>query len=159
MSVVRLLSGVEPATRTVSKSVNNSSASARATRGGGGHGRGGAGGGEVDAAHGELQLDEALAVDRLAGDDRDAKLLLKAADADLQAGGFREVHHVHDEDDGAAEIEDLVDEIEVPLEVGGIDDAKDAVGLRRVGAGGGGNDARDRLRPRNGPAPIRAPRE
>src|SRR5260370_403253 len=34
MSVVRALSGVEPATRTVSKSVSSSSASARATSGG-----------------------------------------------------------------------------------------------------------------------------
>ena len=34
---------------------------------------------QIDAAHREFELDEALAVDRFAGDDRDAEFLLEAA--------------------------------------------------------------------------------
>ena len=56
-----------------------------------------------------------------------------------------EVHHVEHEDDGPAEVEDLVDEVEVPLEVRGIDDAEDAVGLRRVGAAAEQDVAHHRL--------------
>ena len=100
---------------------------------------------QINAAHRELQLDDTLAVDGLAGDDGDAQFLFEAGDADLQAGGFGEIHHVHDEDDGAAEIEYLMNEVEVPLEICGVDDAEDAVGLRRVGPAAEEDVAGDRL--------------
>jgi hypothetical protein len=89
---------------------------------------------EVGAAEREPELDEALAVDGLAGDDGDAELLFQPGDPHGEAGLGREVHHVQHEDDGPAEIEDLVHEVEITLEVGRIDDAQDAIRLWGVGA-------------------------
>ncbi len=89
---------------------------------------------QVVAAHGELELDEALAVDGLAGDHGDAEFLFHAGGAHHEAGTLGDVHHVKNEDHGAAEIKDLVNEVEVALEVGGVGDAHDAVGHRGVGA-------------------------
>ena len=44
-------------------------------------------------------------------------------DEQTHTGGGGEVHHVYNENDGAAEVENLMNEIEVSFEVGGIDDA------------------------------------
>src|SRR5690606_27971407 len=69
---------------------------------GGGHGPGVAREREVGAAHGELELDDADAAGGFAGDDGDAEVLFQPGDADVEAGGAGQVHHVEDEDDGAA---------------------------------------------------------
>ncbi len=69
-----------------------------------------------------------------AGDDGNAEFALEFGGVDLHAGGHRHIHHVEGDDDGPAEIEDLVDEVEVALEIRGVDDADDPVGLRRVEA-------------------------
>ena len=161
---MRGLSGLEPATRMESWSV-------RSSRGLGAgderrlavvlvqrRGELGDGGGDrrrdvprvpgerqVGPAHGDAQLDQASTVDGLAGDDGDAELLLQAGNADVEPGLRGEVHHVQHEDDRTAEVEDLVDQVEVPLEVGRVDDAEDAVGLRGVAAPAEQHVARDGL--------------
>ena len=89
---------------------------------------------QVRPAHREAKLQQAPAVDRLARNDRDAQRVLEARHAQVAPAGRREVHHVQRENDGPAQIQHLMDEIEVPLEIGGVDDADDAVGLRDVGA-------------------------
>ena len=55
-------------------------------------------------------------------------------DANLESGPSGEIHHVEHQNHGATEIENLVNEIEVSLEIGGVDDAEDAIGLRGIGA-------------------------
>ena len=89
---------------------------------------------EIGAAHRELEFDEAPAVDGFAGDDGDAEFLFEAGDVDGGTGGGGEVHHVDDEKHRPAEVENLVNEVEVSFEIGRVDDAEDAVGLGGVGA-------------------------
>ena len=89
---------------------------------------------EVWTAHGDLELDEAFAVHRFARDDGNAECLLESRDADSEAGGSGQIHHVDDENDGATQVENLVNEIEISFQIRGIDDAKNPVGLRGVGA-------------------------
>ena len=100
---------------------------------------------QVGPAHRHAQLHEALAVDGFAGNHRDTQLALEACGADAQAGLRRHIHHVQHEDDGPAQVENLVNEIEISLEVVGVDDAEDAVGLRRVGPAAEQDIAGDRL--------------
>ena len=42
--------------------------------------------------------------------------MLKSGDANVQARGQREIHHVQDEHHRPAQIEDLMNEVEVPLD-------------------------------------------
>jgi len=60
--------------------------------------------------------------------------VFEAGNAQIKAGVHGQIHHVEHENDGPAEVEHLMYEVEVSLEVGGVDDADDAVGLRHVGA-------------------------
>ena len=89
---------------------------------------------QVGPAHRELQIDEAFAVDGFAGDDGNAEFVFEPGHADVESGLRRQVHHVKDEDDGSAQIENLMNEIKIPLEVRRIHDAQDAIGLFRIGA-------------------------
>ena len=83
---------------------------------------------EIRATHGEFELDEAAAVNGFAGDDGDAEFFFEAGGADVETGARSEVHHVQHQDNGAAQIENLMNEIEISFKVGGVDDAKDSVG-------------------------------
>ena len=89
---------------------------------------------QFGATHGDAQFHDTAVVHRLAGDDRHAELFLQFGGVDGHSGTAREVHHVEHHDHGPAEIEDLVGEIEVPLEVGRVEHADDTVGLRCIGA-------------------------
>src|ERR1017187_1494696 len=82
----------------------------------------------------ELELDDPLSVGRLARYDRYAKQLAQPGDTDRYPRLGREVHHVEDEDDGAPQVQYLVDEVQVSLEVRGVDDAEHPVRLRGVEA-------------------------
>ena len=62
------------------------------------------------------------------------RFMFEARYADVEPRLAREVHHVQDQNHGAAKIEDLVNEIEIPLEIRRVDDAEDSIGLGRVRA-------------------------
>ena len=151
ISSVRGSRGVEPATRTESWSVRSRSASARAISGAfppletseacssatadaiaAGMSQAWRGSGRSCRLIASLSSMIPFAVRRLAGDDRDAQRLLQPRDADREPRPGGKVHHVEDQDDGPAEVQHLVDKVEVPLEVRRIDDAEDPVGLGRV---------------------------
>src|SRR3954470_1800578 len=89
---------------------------------------------EIMTTHGHAELDQTLAVDGLTRNHRDAELVFQARDADVERRVHREIHHVQDEEDGPAEIENLVNEIEVSLQIRGIDNAENPIRLRRVSA-------------------------
>ena len=101
--------------------------------------------GEIGAAHREFKFDEAAAVDGFASDDGDAELVLKAGDANGEAGLGGEIHHVQHENHRAAKIENLVNEVEVSFEIGRVDDAENAVGLCGVGTAAEEHVSRDGL--------------
>ena len=71
--------------------------------------------------------------------------MLKAGDPQVEPRDCRQVHHVEHENGRPAKIQHLMDKIKIPLEVGGVDNADDAVGLRRVGAATEEDVAHDRL--------------
>ena len=87
---------------------------------------------KLGAAHGEAQLEETFAMHGFAGNDGHAEFFFETRRVDLDPGARGEIEHVQRDDDGPAEVENLVNEVEVPLEIGGVDNADDAVGLRSV---------------------------
>ena len=89
--------------------------------------------GKIFAAKGGFEFGDALAGGGLHGDDGDAEALAEGGGVDGLLALGDDVDHVEDEDSGEAEFEDLGDEVEVALEVGGVDDADDAIGARGAG--------------------------
>ena len=89
---------------------------------------------KVRPAHRQPEFENSLAVRRLAGDDRNSQLVLEPRHPQVEPGSRRQVHHVQHQDHRPAEIEHLVDQIKIPFEIRGIDNADDAIGLRRVDA-------------------------
>ena len=88
---------------------------------------------EVFAAEGGFEFGDALAGGGLHGDDGDAEALTEGRGVNGLLALGDDVDHVEDEDGGETKFEDLGDEVEVALEVGGVDDADDAVGARGAG--------------------------
>ena len=88
---------------------------------------------EVRPAHRQPQFEDALAVRRLAGDDRDAQFVFEPGNAHVKPRSHGEIHHVQHQDRGSAEIKHLMDQVQISLKIRRIDDADDAVRLRRVG--------------------------
>ena len=100
---------------------------------------------KVCPAHRQSQLEDALAVRRLAGNNRDAQLVFEPGNAQVKPRSHGEIHHVQHQDHGPAQIEHLMDQIQIPLDIRGIDDADDAVRLHRVGPSAEKDIAHDRL--------------
>ena len=63
------------------------------------------------------------------GDDGNAENLLHPVDADGSAVASHFVHHIESQHHGDAKLHELHGEVEVALDVGGIDDVDDAVGM------------------------------
>jgi hypothetical protein len=80
-----------------------------------------------------ISHDEAFAVHRFAGDNGDAELVFEACHANVEARGHGDIHHVEHKDHRSAEVENLVNEIEISLQIRGVDDAKDPVRLWSIG--------------------------
>ena len=89
---------------------------------------------KIGAAHGELELDDALAVHRLTRNHGNTQLVLEPGDTNVESARDRHIHHVQNQDHRSAEIQNLVNEVEVSFEIRGVDNAQDSVGLRRVSA-------------------------
>ena len=66
------------------------------------------------------------------GDDGHTELALKRPDVDRDPRSLRDVDHVERDDGRYPVVDDLADEVEVPLEVARVDDADDRVGKGRV---------------------------
>lgn len=64
--------------------------------------------------------------------DRDAEAFAQGVDINGDAASGRQIPHVQDEDDGDLEIPHLAEQVEIPFEVGGVDDADDGVGTTDI---------------------------
>ena len=76
------------------------------------------------------QLVDALVLHRRDGHHRDAQGLLQLVDPDRAPVGPHLIHHVQGQDHGDAQLHELHGQIEIALDVRGIDDVDDAVRLR-----------------------------
>ena len=87
---------------------------------------------QVLAAHGGLQLQESFARSRLHGHDGDAELFGELLHVDPPAFALGDVDHVQRDDRGQAEFQDLGGQIEIALQVRGIQHEHDLVRLWRI---------------------------
>ncbi len=100
---------------------------------------------KIGAAHRHTKLEQPGAGVRLTGDHRHAEAARERRHIDPQTGGSRLIHHVEHNDDRQAKVEDLRGEVEVPLEIGRVDDAHDTVGAWCIAAAAEQHIAQHRL--------------
>ena len=75
------------------------------------------------------QLADTLVAGSANGDNRHAQQALEQVDVHGAAVGRHLVHHVERDDHGAVELHKLQRQVEVALDIGGIDDVDDGVGM------------------------------
>ena len=79
-----------------------------------------------------FQLDDPLGGIRLHGDNGDAEFFGNFRWVKAETGFLRDIDHIQGEDAGLAEFDNLENQLEMALEVRGIDDADDEVGFCRA---------------------------
>ncbi len=88
-----------------------------------------AGGGREGVTEGVLERGEAALASGGDGDEGDAEVFAQSSGVDAEALGFGAIDFVQSGNDGVAEVDDLKKEVEVALEIGGIENAEDEVGF------------------------------
>jgi len=87
------------------------------------------GGGREGVAEGVLEMSDPAFAGGGDGEEGNAEVFAQSSGVDAEALGFGAIDFVQSSDDGVAEVDDLEQEVEVALEIGGIENAEDEVGF------------------------------